>query len=129
MAKKIDEEHMAQMFGGFGLTCNTPIPQSESNVVDTVHPQPTPSQEQETEPNTDGSIPSEPTAAEPPKKKKKVAKVSFMCRLSEDNLMKIRMLSAISSKSISDYIDESVSSFLEEYEAKNGVIRTRKHYL
>ena len=128
MAKKIDEEHMAQMFGGFGLTCNTPISQSESKVVDAVQTKPATFQEQEADTSYNAPLLPGPIA-ETSKKKKKVAKVSFMCRLSESNLMKIRMLSAISSKSISDYIDESVSAFLEEYEGKNGVIRTRKHNL
>jgi len=119
---KINEEHMAKLFNGFGVNTQSPTPPAnEQNQFPQssqyVSSNPIPSTENKTSCPTEETL----TTGKRPRKNR----VSFMCRISETNLMKIRLLSATSGRSVSDFIDQSVSSFLADYEAKNGNILAR----
>lgn len=98
-------------------------------------------------------VPSEPTKQEPPKSGNETAppssepgktkithkkvkpsvrkpqhsrKVSFLSRLSEVNLEKLRNLSNVSGINVSDLIDHAVTRMLQSYERKHGTIPETK---
>lgn len=53
-------------------------------------------------------------------------KVSFLSRISESNLEKLRSLSNISGINVSDLIDHAVTRMLQSYERKHGAIPETK---
>ena len=117
---KLNEEHLASLFNGFGLTQNT---SSEKN------PSTTPSQ---TAPvmSVAQASPSTPTVSEeskPKSRKPKSDRESFMCRISKSNMSKIRILSAISGKSISDFVDGSITDYLKAHEEEYASVLARVH--
>lgn len=113
---KINDEHMKSIFGGFSLSSKGSTSSQDS--LKNVEPEPVSLVPESTEEIEEEAKPTN-------KKKQKSTRQSFMCRISDQNLQKVRVLSALSGKSMSDYIDNSLTTFLEEYEEKYGSILSR----
>lgn len=125
MARKFNDEHIAGIFTGFGLTCTTPAEdtQTQEQPVPQTVTAPQPVTAPQTSSPTSVEIEEEPKPKE--KRKPKKDRVSFMCRISESNLRKIRLLSATSCKSLSDVIDSSITEYFKNHEHEYGDLLSR----
>lgn len=121
MARKFNDEHIAGIFTGFGLTCTDPMPEPNKTKDDNSSPTPQNTKEPVSEENEEIV----PATLQKKKSRQKTDRVSFMCRISESNLMKIRLLSATSGKSLSDFIDSSLTEYLCNHESEYGNILSR----
>lgn len=126
MARKFNDDHIAGIFTGFGLTCTAPAENAQA--PEQPEPQPVTTIQPVTAPQTSSPTSVEIEEEEPkPKEKRKPKKdrVSFMCRISESNLRKIRLLSATSCKSLSDVIDSSITEYFKNHEQEYGDLLSR----
>lgn len=120
MARKFNDDHIAGIFTGFGLTCTTPAEDAQTQG------QPAPQAVIESKTISPTSVESEEEPQPKEKRKPKKDRVSFMCRISESNLRKIRLLSATSCKSLSDVIDSSITEYFKNHEHEYGDLLSRE---
>lgn len=124
---KLNEHSMDELFAGI---TGMPIQPVVSEPVQSEPPQQEPPKSQnETSAPSSGQAKTKtihkkvnPSARKPQHSRK----VSFLSRISEANLEKLRNLSNISGINVSDLIDHAVTKMLQSYERKHGAIPETK---